>query len=170
MVSPRKYRWTLSLERNLSLIIITLAIVAVDRITKFYVEEYLDLGERVPVLGNFFVITRVNNSGAAFGLLQGFNIVFVLAALIVMGLLIYFYRDIIQDTLLTIASSLVLGGTIGNMLDRLYFGYVVDYLDFAYWPTFNISDMFLTVGVALLAFYLWKTSHVEKKESYYKHY
>lgn len=149
---------------------ITLVIVAVDRITKFYIEEYLEIGETVPVIRGFFDITRVNNIGAAFGMLKGFNILFMAAALAVMVLFVYFYSEIVKENYLIIASSFILGGTVGNLMDRIYFGYVIDYLNLSFWPTFNLSDAFLTIGVFMLMLYLWRmkdtTRHVEGHDRY----
>lgn len=166
--SALKYRWVTSWQHNVAIFLITLAVIAVDRITKFYIEEFLEIGESISVIDGLLSITRINNVGAAFGMLQGFNFLFIIAAIAVMGLFVYFYSDIVKKNYLMISSSLILGGTVGNMMDRLYFGYVIDYIDFSFWPAFNISDMALTVGVVMLLVYLWKESRPKKKEKKYE--
>lgn len=167
MVSPTTDRLVKAWQHHVAIFLITIAVIATDRITKFYIEEFLELGESINVISSVFSITRVNNVGAAFGMLKGYSFVFIIAALAVIIMFIYFYSEIIKNNYLIISSSLILGGTIGNMLDRIYFGYVIDYLNIAFWPTFNISDACLTVGVFMLAIYFWKSSekpeHKERK-------
>ncbi|MFC1723595.1 signal peptidase II [Nanoarchaeota archaeon] len=156
-------RWLLKWQHAIALLCITIAIVAVDRITKFYIEELLYISESIPVIPNIFSITRINNTGAAFGLMKGYNILFFIAALAVFVLFIMYYKEIVKDNYLMITASFILSGTIGNTLDRLYFGYVVDYLNLSFWPTFNLSDVFLTIGTIMLIWYMWGLKQPEKK-------
>ncbi|MBW2967935.1 signal peptidase II [Candidatus Woesearchaeota archaeon] len=155
MASPKSYRMMNFVENNLALFLVAIVIILVERVVKFYITESLRLGESIPVIGNFLMITRAENSGAAFGILQGFNLLFLIAAIAVFGMIIVYYQKIIYDRLLVFASAFILGGTVGNMMDRLFFGVVIDYINIGFWPTFNISDAALTIGVALLAIYLY---------------
>jgi len=157
-------------QNNLALLLISVAIIIVERIIKYYITEYLRIGESIPVIGNVLMITRVENVGAAFGIFRGQNIVFILAAFIVLFLVIYFYNRIIYDKLLIIATAFIIGGTVGNMTDRLFFNHVIDYIDLSFWPTFNLSDMSLSVGVILLLIYMVRWQKVPEKESIYIHY
>ncbi len=158
-------------EHTIVVALIIFLVIAMDRICKYYVEEFLRIGESIPVIGEFFMITRVNNTGAAFGLMKGYSLLFIIAGIVVVGLFIYYYNEIIKDYFLIAASTFILGGTIGNMIDRVYFGYVVDYLDIGFWPTFNLSDFFLTIGVIILSIFIYSSSkEPEKKETKYRHY
>jgi signal peptidase II len=135
---------------------------------KFYITENLKRGEAIPVIGNTLMITRAENLGAGFGILLGQNWIFVGAAVIVLGMIIYFYNQIIYDTLLIYSTAFILGGTVGNMMDRLFFRHVVDYIYLSFWPTFNISDMALTTGVILLIVYMytWQKEPIIKEPKY----
>ena len=151
--SPYTYRRITFIENNLALGILALAVIIVDRMVKFYITELLEVGEVVPVIGSFFQITRLNNMGAAFGMLQGWSWFFIIAAVAVLGIIMISYDRIIQNRLLVFATAFILGGTVGNMLDRVFFGHVIDYINIAFWPSFNLADMSLTVGAVLLVIY-----------------
>jgi signal peptidase II len=152
------------IENNIALVMISLSIVIVERLVKTYIVGNLRVGEAVPVFGNILMITRAENKGAGFGIFQGYSILFLIAAIIVLALIIYFYNMIIHDRLLTIAFALILGGTAGNMLDRLFFGYVIDYISLSFWPTFNLSDAALTAGAVLLIIYMYMWDKNPKEE------
>lgn len=171
MGTIKTYRTMNFLENNLALILISITIIVVERMVKFYVTESIRIGESIPVLGNALMITRTENLGGGFGILQGQNWLFIGAALAVFALIIYFYNTIIYDRLLVFASAFILGGTVGNMMDRLFFGRVIDYIDLSFWPNFNLSDASLTVGVALFLIYLYRwqqqpSQHAAKYEKY----
>ncbi|MBW2971832.1 signal peptidase II [Candidatus Woesearchaeota archaeon] len=170
MTSPRTYRMMNFIENNLALVLISIAIIIVERIVKFYITENLRMGESIPVMGSFLMITRTENLGGGFGVLAGQSIIFISAAILVLVLIVYFYNKIIYDRLLVFASAFILGGTVGNMMDRLFFGHVIDYIDFAVWPTFNLSDVSLVTGVVLLFIYMYQWQEQPEKERTYVHY
>lgn len=127
--------------------IITLA----DQVTKWIVIHRLLLYESAPIVSGVLSITRVHNSGIAFGLFPGLPDVFMVITLVSMAIVLYFYVTVEPRTLpLAIACGLILGGATGNLIDRFRFGYVVDFIDFSFWPAFNIADSSVSVGVALL--------------------
>ena len=101
------------------------------------------------IFKNYFSFTK--NYGAAFGLFQGYKWLFVIVALIVI-LLVFSYRNKLNN----LALGLLLGGTIGNLIDRLVYGYVIDFINFKIWPSFNLADSFSTIGVLLLIYIHWK--------------
>jgi signal peptidase II len=158
-------------ENNLALVLIAVTIIIVERVVKFYITENLRIGESIPVIGRFLMITRTENVGAGFGVLQGQNVLFIAAACVVLVLILYFYNQIIYERLLVFAFAFITGGTVGNMMDRLFFGHVIDYVDLAFWPTFNLSDVALTIGAVLLLIYLylWQQKP-EKEKARYVHY
>jgi len=125
------------------------AIVA-DQLTKAIVSLRLSTGEAVATLGPFS-IHHVQNSGIAFGLFSdSTSAVIVLTGAAVAGMLIFFSRTAQRHPLLPVALGLVIGGSIANLIDRVRLGHVTDFLDFAYWPAFNLADTFIVVGVGLL--------------------
>jgi len=130
-------------------------IVFLDRFSKIYFFHSLSLGESWPVLRGIFHITLVHNTGIAFGLFKNQGIVFIIIPLIAIILLIfniYYYRNNQEELSRTyiVAFSLILGGAIGNLIDRIYFGYVIDFLDFRIWPVFNLADSAITIGAAII--------------------
>ena len=140
---------------------LVLAIVAVtiivDQLTKFLVVKYMTLGQSISVIDNFLYITSHRNEGAAWGILQGKMIFFYVVTLVVIGLVILWIRklDIEKEKLLVIALSLILGGALGNFIDRVMYQHVVDFINtyiFGYdFPIFNIADSALCIGVFLMA-------------------
>lgn len=120
------------------ILLIALSVIILDQLTKFFVK-------------NFFNYKK--NYGAVFGLLEGQTLIFIIVALMVVFYLLYLSKEVYQSEL-TWAFGFLLGGTIGNLIDRLYLGYVIDFIDLKLWPTFNIADMFNVFGALILAFYL----------------
>ena len=140
---------------------LVLAIVAVtiivDQLTKFLVVKYMTLGQSISVIDNFLYITSHRNKGAAWGILQWKMIFFYVVTLVVIGLVILWIRklDIKKEKLLVIALSFILGGALGNFIDRVMYQHVVDFINtyiFGYdFPIFNIADSALCIGVFLMA-------------------
>ena len=135
-------------------------VVVLDQATKRIAEDRLErTGVRSvpwPIAGDFFRFTYVENRGAAFGLLQDQTAFFVLVGVVVIGVIGASYRYLPRSGFrLHLALGLQLGGAIGNLIDRIRQGYVVDFVDFGYhsnwWPVFNVADSAIVIGVALLA-------------------
>ncbi|MDX6441187.1 MAG: signal peptidase [Gaiellaceae bacterium] len=134
----------------LALTAIALAAVAADQLTKHIVASQLALGDGVHVLGPFW-IHHVRNSGIAFGFFsQATAVVIVLTGLAVAWMLLYFARSGARHPILPVALGLVIGGSTSNLLDRVRLGYVTDFLDLRWWPSFNLADSFIVVGVLVL--------------------
>ncbi|MFD1176078.1 signal peptidase II [Paenibacillus puldeungensis] len=136
--------------------LIALIVFLVDQGTKYLIATGLTIGEQIPVIGNFFLITSHRNRGAAFGILQDQRWFFiVITTVVVIGIVWYMLKVKNQpNKLLPVALSLVLGGAIGNFLDRAINGEVVDFLQFNFgsytFPIFNVADSCIVVGVALI--------------------
>ncbi len=127
-------------------------VVIVDRLTKYILFRNLSLGESVGVVPGLFHITLVLNSGAAFGLFKGRSVFFTVStALVMVFICFYIWRGGCKDLLMLTALGLILGGAAGNFIDRVLFGYVIDFLDFRIWPVFNIADASITIGAFILA-------------------
>ncbi len=129
---------------------IAVAAVIADQVTKQVVARTLTLGEEVQIAGPFS-IHHVHNSGIAFGLFSNAtSVVVALTSLAVLWMLIFFARSGSRHPVLPVALGLVLGGSLANLLDRVRLGHVTDFLDFRFWPAFNLADLFIVVGVASL--------------------
>ena len=134
---------------------VSLAVFLLDRITKMLVTNYFKLNVRNKVINNFFYITNCHNEGAAFSLFSG-NIIFLI--LITLILLFILYRKINSEKNISkisiISYGILLGGIIGNLFDRMFFGYVIDFLDFVIFkynfPIFNFADISIVIGAFLL--------------------
>ena len=133
------------------IVLVTLCLIlGVDQLSKYIVRSNFELGESWPSEG-LLRLTHVTNTGSAFGLFPNQTILLTVASIFAIGLLIYFYRTQVSSSrLLRFAIGLQLGGALGNLLDRLISGAVVDFIDFGWWPIFNVADSSIVVGMILL--------------------
>jgi len=132
-------------------------ILVCDQVSKWAITRTIPVYESLP-LSRFFSLTHTRNTGGAFSLLQAQNGVFVVVAAVAMVALVYSYhRFQRRDLLVSTALSLALGGALGNLIDRLRFGYVIDFFDLHYgqwaWPVFNVADSAITVAILMLAWH-----------------
>jgi len=126
-------------------------IVGLDRLTKGWAASTLILSEPHPFLGQVVRLTRVHNVGGAFGIFPGNGTVFVIVSSVVaMGLFIFLLAADLRGKLLKAGLALVLGGAIGNLIDRLHYGYVLDFFEVRGFSIFNLADACVTVGVGLI--------------------
>lgn len=142
--------------------------LTLDQLTKLWIVRNLTFADRIPVIEGFFSITHVRNPGAAFSLFatspEPFRrIFFVVVTLVAIALVFSFFRRLAPgERLSALALGLVLGGAVGNLVDRLVYGEVIDFLHFRLlggysWPDFNLADTFIVVGVGLLVLELFAT-------------
>lgn len=133
------------------LLFIAPLIAAADQIVKTIVVRRLYLHESITVIPDILSLTRIHNSGIAFGLFPDMSDVFTVVNLISILAVLYFYLSVRpRGALLGIGCGLIMGGALGNLIDRFRLDYVVDYINFSFWPAFNVADMAVTSGVALL--------------------
>lgn len=135
--------------------VIAVVMIVIDQWTKYLVIENMTIGESIPIIDNIFYLTSHRNPGAAWGILQGQMWFFYMITLIVVGIIIYYIEHYAKtNRLLGVSLGLVLGGAIGNLIDRVRFQEVVDFVDvyiFSYdYPIFNVADSSLVVGVILI--------------------
>jgi signal peptidase II len=145
------------------LLLTALGLLIADQLTKALVVANLALGERVDVIGDLVQVWHAQNRGAAFSLFQGGSIVFLVVSVISVAMVAYFHRSLRARPLwVHVVLGVVLGGTLGNFVDRLRQGYVTDWLSVGIgdtrFPTFNVADSSITVGIGLLLLYLMLTS------------
>ena len=139
-------------------VVYSIIAVAVDQITKAITRATMDLYDSVSILGDFFRLTYVENSGIAFGInFQGGTVVFTfLASVATVWVAWYLWKSQEADFIQRLALSLILGGAVGNLMDRFLFGRVVDFFHFSIgqysWPVFNVADSCVTVGMVLFLY------------------
>lgn len=149
--------------------LIALLIFIVDFITKKVIATQLELREEISVIGNFFLITSHRNRGAAFGILQEQRVFFILITLAIVGAIVWYIQVSRKSASkwLLVGLGLVLGGAVGNFLDRALYGEVVDFLMFNFgsygFPIFNIADSAICCGVALILIDTLLSAKNEKK-------
>lgn len=142
-------------------VVVTLLILAIDQLTKYLIAAKMTIGDSCTVIPHFLNITSHRNNGAAWGILSGKMGFFVIITLIILAILIIFYiKEAKGNLFMQIALSLLFAGAIGNFIDRLFHGEVVDFIDtniFGYdFPIFNVADSSLTVGVIFIIIALLK--------------
>ncbi|MBN1503200.1 signal peptidase II [Candidatus Woesearchaeota archaeon] len=140
-------------KKDMLFIVTVFLVVILDQSTKFLARKFVALNQSIPIIKNIFHLTLVYNTGASFGMFKSMNFLFILISLIVIGFFVYYYNKLPRPKLV---SAFILAGVIGNLVDRIAFGFVVDFLDFRIWPVFNVADSCISVGVVLLVFHLWK--------------
>ncbi len=143
-----------------------LAVLILDQLSKAWIIGAFEPGAGWPVpdagVGRFLRLVHVHNTGVAFGMFQGNNAIFVVVVLlIVAGLVAYQHRLPPDERWLSVALGLQVGGALGNLVDRLRWGHVTDFLDVRWegvfhWPTFNVADTCVFIGVCMLAWRLWE--------------
>lgn len=139
--------------RDPLLFIALAAALGLDQLTKWLITSNMAWGQSIPEEG-FFRLTFVHNTGSAFGLFQGHGVILSIIAFVAVGAMIWLYRSSpMPPVLMRAALGLQMGGAIGNLIDRLRLGYVVDFFDVGAWPVFNIADSSVVVGIVILAWY-----------------
>ena len=142
---------TSSPHKFIPLLLIMFLIAVSDQIVKAVIVNQLRLYDSINVIPGILSIMRIHNSGIAFGLFPGMPDVFSVVTLISILAVFYFYASVSPKTiLLTAACGLIMGGAVGNLIDRFRLGYVVDFINFSFWPAFNVADSAISIGVALL--------------------
>ena len=161
------------MRKNIGLFIFgAIAVIVLDQITKAVITEKLFMYGSYKVIDGFFSLVYVMNPGAAFGFLAGapeiFRYLFFISITVLAILLIIYYisKSKSQDVLIVISLTLIFGGAVGNLIDRIRFGSVVDFLDFYigawHWPAFNAADSAISIGAALM---IWEMLVSRKKTS-----
>lgn len=138
---------------------IAVIIFALDQATKFLVVQHIPLYESwslFPGLARLFKFTFITNTGAAFGMFPQLGGVFMVVAIMVIAAIVIFYHHLpTANVWVRVSLGMQLGGALGNLVDRIMRGYVVDFVDIGFWPIFNLADLSIVLGVTILAYYLW---------------
>ena len=150
-----------------TLLLIAALTLAADQATKYLVVTNLNLYETwspIPALAGWLDIHYVTNTGAAFGLFQNVGGILALPAVLVSLVILFYYRHIADESWpIRLSLGLVLGGALGNLIDRVRLGHVIDFIDPHIWPVFNLADSAVVCGVAILAFVLLQQEREERR-------
>lgn len=143
------------------LFVLTFLFLFIDQLSKGLINLSMNLNQSIEIINNFFSITYVHNEGAAFSILIGANWFFVIAAIISLNIIyLYFIKNKNLSNIEIFIYSLLLSGIIGNMIDRILYGYVNDFLDFNIFgydfAIFNFADSFIVIAVFLLLIFFWR--------------
>lgn len=142
---------------------IALVVLVADQIVKHAVASQLSDGRHMDVFGGLVRLDFTRNTGAAFGFYAGGSVLLGLVAIaICAGIVLYYRRFAGSPVLVRVALGLILGGAVGNLLDRIRLGYVVDFIDLRWWPVFNLADSAIVVGVALLVLFSFALGNPER--------
>ena len=156
-------------KKSLIVLFSILLLIVFDQIVKYLIVRNFSIGEEKILIDNFLKFIYIRNTGAAFGILSG-NIIFLIG----ISLLLIFYivkemKKNIDNNLSLLSFSLILGGAIGNLIDRIFRGYVVDFISFTLFnremSIFNVADMYITIGVILLIYIVLKEGKYERVSS-----
>ncbi len=137
--------------------IIAIGIILLDQLTKLMILNKMEVHQSVPVIENIFHITYIQNRGMAFGKMQDQRLFFIIVTVLVVGgIILYSIKN--KDEVVGVfkmSLTFICAGAIGNFIDRVRLSYVVDFFDFRIWPVFNIADIFIVAGTALLCIYMF---------------
>ena len=142
------------MKKYSKLTLISIIILIIDILSKVLIKHFILLGSRITIIPNILYITYVRNTGAAFSILRNNTFILIMLTIVIIGFLFFYLKDKEIRKLENIGYGLILGGAIGNLLNRIIYGYVIDFIDiyiFKYdYPVFNIADIAIVVGVLLL--------------------
>ncbi len=138
------------------ILILSFFFCSIDQLTKFLARRFLTEFKSVEIVKGFLSLTLTKNSGVAFGLFPQQGRVWpYVSFFVLLAIIFYVWRSEIKNWLLVLALSLVVGGALGNLIDRLHFQAVTDFIDFRVWPVFNLADAELVLGIAFLLVYIF---------------
>lgn len=150
-------------------IIYSFIIIIIDLISKSVIDKLLKINETISVINNFFSITKVFNRGASFSMFIGYRLLFILIGIITIVILFKYLNNFKMNNRNILAFSLLIGGIMGNLIDRVIYGYVIDFLDFNIFgfdaPIFNIADTCICIGAFLLFYAIMKREDINEIDS-----
>lgn len=146
--------------------ILGIILIILDQVTKLLITDKLDPGQTIPIIDGILHFTYVHNPGIAFGLFPKMNVIIIVLSIVTIFLLFLIYRktnsgDIWTKTALIFIAS----GAVGNLLDRIQYNVVIDFIDFRFWPVFNLADSFIVIGVFILFIIIFLTKEGNKDAS-----
>ena len=151
------------ITRELGLLVTASLVIALDQVSKFLVRDNMTLGQSMPEEG-FFRITHITNAGGSWGIFGNAAFLTIAAIVVVIAAVVLYLRyPLVRRMPVRIAMGLLIGGAIGNIIDRLSHGHVTDFIDVGAWPIFNVADCAIVIGVILIALYLIFSAKKERR-------
>lgn len=146
--------------------ILGIILIILDQVSKLLITDKLELGQSMPVIDGILNFTYVRNPGIAFGLFPNMNIIIIVLSIITVFLLFSIYRKTNSGNLwIRTALIFIASGAVGNLLDRIQYNVVIDFIDFHIWPVFNLADAFIVIGVIILFIVIYFTKESDKDAS-----
>lgn len=147
-----------------AIIILSIILLVIEQLSKILVVKLMDINSSIELIKNFFYLTYTHNTGAAFSILTGYRLLLILVAIVILVIIFnYLIKNKVEGKINILAFSLIIGGALGNLLDRIVRGYVIDFLDFKIFgynfPVFNLADSFIVIGVFLLLVTIIRKEH-----------
>ncbi|MDI2589363.1 MULTISPECIES: signal peptidase II [unclassified Psychrobacillus] len=146
-------------------------VIALDQWTKWLIVKNMELGERIPILDPYIALLSHRNKGAAWGMLQGqFSLFAIITVIVIIGIIYYFHKEAKGKPVFQVGLMMLLGGAIGNFIDRVWRREVVDFADVLIpiinydFPIFNVADAALSIGVVMVIIFIIKEERAEKKK------
>lgn len=135
--------------------LLTILVIIMDQWSKHYIQDNMVIGMSIPIIPDIFHLTYILNAGAAFGILENQRYLLIVVAAAMIGAVAFFYRQLaLQPLLHRLGVGLLAGGAIGNGIDRINTGQVIDFFDFRIWPIFNVADIAIVTGVGCIIYTL----------------
>ena len=151
------------------IIIFSCIFFVLDMLSKFTIDNFLGFNKSIVIINNFFKLTKVYNYGASFSILTGYQTILIILAIIILGLLFVYQNRFKINTRNTLAFSLLYAGIIGNLINRIFLGYVIDFFDFKIfnynYPVFNLADIFIVIGMFLMIYAIYKKEDENENSS-----
>lgn len=136
---------------------IIVLMLGLDQVSKWLVRDAMDLGQSIPIISSLMSLTYIENRGAAFGIMAGGRVLFIALTFLLLAFLLWYrHQNKHQSFLLEISTGLIIAGALGNLIDRILKGSVTDFIDFHFFPIFNVADIAVTCGVFLMAVFIFQ--------------
>lgn len=152
------------------MIIFTIIFLAIDICSKLIISKYISVDESIKIIKNFLNITNVRNTGVAWSLFDNQTLlVLIVSTIVIIGIIMYIQKNKPKTKIEKISYSMILGGALGNLIERIIHGYVTDFIDiyiFNYnYPIFNLADTFIVIGAILLIIISWRSEYGKNKSN-----
>lgn len=154
------------MKKYFKIIILTILLIIFDQVSKLFITNYFEVGDSLTIINNFLKFLYIKNTGAAFGLFMDNIFILIIITNILLVYLIIELKKNINNKIFVISLSLIISGALGNLIDRIFRGYVVDFISFTLFnkemAIFNIADIFITIGVTILLVHIFKEGKYER--------
>lgn len=136
---------------------VIILMLGLDQVSKWLVRDAMDLGQSIPIISSLMSLTYIENRGAAFGIMAGGRVLFIALTFLLLAFLLWYrHQNKHPSFLLEMSTGLIIAGALGNLIDRIVKGSVTDFIDFHFFPIFNVADIAVTCGVFLMAVFIFK--------------